>query len=415
MANSALIFGLCAGFGALVLGAPGSVHAVDSAQTPSLNRAALQAALAAHRSGLVTTSAQIRTSTAAVGKAGTIAGKYGFANPKRAYPPSCLADNLPQFASGSDPNAQQLQLTTPIFDPVTNMYDLTETDLYTVWRVPCSGGFSAVLLEIDRPQGSQNNGSVYPIFPSLNTFNGNGSLYPRSPNDPNTFFSDTLPFSPIYNDVNVYVLEIYAANAGSPTSPFNYNQAFALSIDTLLQDSHGVEITGTINVPVYNPASFNNYPSASNPMEISGYVSGPWYDHTHGGEGMLIEVYDNGDHATRTFAATWYTFDNLGLPFWLATNATVPLPTQTQSAGATNSYQVINAAVQYITGGGFAGNFTPPVTRNAWGTMSFSFADCNTLNFSYNGATGSNFSGGPAGNSTRQWTRLAGINGLVCQ
>ena len=410
MANQALIFGLCAGF---VVGAVGSVHAADNVEAPSLNRAALQAALTAHRPQLVTTSAQMRTSTAAVVKAGTIAGPIPFANPNRAYPPSCLPDNLPEFTSGSDPNAQQLQLTTPIFDPATNKYDLTETDVYIVWRVPCSGGFSAVLLEIDRPTGSQNNGTVYPIFPSLYTSNGNGSLYPRSPNDPNTVYSDTLPYSPIYNDKNIYVLDIYL---NTPASSFNYNQAFALSIDTLLPNSSGTgDITGTINVPAYNPASFNNYPSAANPMEISGYVSGPWYDHTHGGEGMLIEVYDNGDHATRTFAATWYTFDNLGLPFWLATNATLPLPSATQSAGATNSYQVINAAVQYITGGGFAGNFTPPITRNAWGTMSFSFADCNTLNFSYNGATGANFTGGPAGNSTRQWTRLAGINGLVCQ
>ncbi len=412
MSNSRLVFGLCAGFGALVVGAAGSVRAVDSVEARSLNRAALQAALDAHRARFVTTHAQMRTSTAAVGKAGTIAGPIPFANPNRAYPPSCLPDNLPEFASGSDPNAQQLQLTTPIYDPATNMYDLTETDVYTVLRVPCSGGFSAVLLEIDRPSGSQNNGSVYPIFPSLYTSNGNGALYPRSPNDPNTVYSDTLPFSPIYNDKNVYVLEIYL---NTSASSFNFNQAFALKIDTLLEDSHGVEITGTINVPVYSPASFNNYPSASNPMEISGYVSGPWYDHTHGGEGMLIEVYDNGDHATRTFAATWYTFDNLGLPFWLAADVVIPLPTQTQNAGATNSYQVINAPVQYITGGGFAGNFTPPVTRNAWGTMSFSFADCNTLNFSYNGATGSNISGGPVGgNSTRQWTRLASINGLVC-
>ena len=168
----------CVGFGALVLGAPDSVHAVDSIQAPSLNRAGA-ASRTRRRIGLSSSrrARQMRTSTAAVGKAGTIAGTYGFANPIRSYPPSCLADNLPQFASGSDPNAQQLQLITPIFDPVTNKYDLT--DLYTVWRVPCSGGFSAVLLEIDRPSGSQNNGSVYPIFPSSVRVQRQRLTYPK--------------------------------------------------------------------------------------------------------------------------------------------------------------------------------------------------------------------------------------------
>ncbi len=165
-------------------------------------------------------------------------------------------------------------------------------------------------------------------------------------------------------------------------------------------------------MPAYTASTFN-YPSATNPLEISGYVSGPWYEPNHGGEGMLIEVYDNGDQATRTFAATWYTFDKLGLPYWLVGQATIPI--QGTASGQTNGYQVINAPVVYVSGGGFAGNFTPPVTSNPWGKMSFSFSDCNTLNFSYNGASSGNAPDGPSGSGTRQWSRLANISGLVCQ
>ncbi|MGH8122531.1 MAG: hypothetical protein ACREPT_07140 [Rudaea sp.] len=400
MSKSALVSLFRAGIGALAIGAVCNVHAADNIKVLTLNTAALHAAVAARQ---VHASAARQRAQAVTIAASALSG--GYANPYRAYPPSCLADGLPAFTAGSDPNARQTTLTLAGYDDSGN--PVSETDTFTLWRVPCSGGVSATLLEIDRPSVSDS----FMFFPSIVLTNASNVQYPpRLPQDPNTVYSDTPPAGEL-SFSSVYAFDYFYGDSTADAPDFN--QAFTLSIDTLTQDSGGNEIIGTLGVPAYSPATFNNYPSASNPLEISGYVSGPWYDSTHSGEGMLIEVYDNGDHATRTFAATWYTFDNLGLPFWLVTSAKIPI--QGTAAGVSNGYQIINAPVQYVTGGGFAGNFTPPVTRNAWGTMSFSFPGCNTLNFSYNGATGSNINNGPSGNSTRLWTRLANINGVVCQ
>jgi hypothetical protein len=404
MPKSTLVIMLRASIGAFAFATVFSAGAADNAKAPTLNTAAVQAAVAAHQAQA--SAARLHVAAAATGSAVAASSVLsgGYVNPYRAYPPSCLADGLPYGQANSDPNARQTTLTLAGYD--NGGHPISETDTFIVWRVPCSGGVSATLLEIDRPALSNS----YMFFPSIVLTNASSVQYPpRLPQDPNTVYSDTPPAGQL-SFSSVYVLDYFYGdtNANAP----NFNQAFTLSIDTLTKDSGGHEIIGALNIPAYNPANFNNYPSASNPLEISGYVSGPWYDNAHGGEGMLIEVYDIGDQANRVFAATWYTFDNLGLPFWLAAQTTIPI--QGKTVGVTNGYQVINAPVRYFTGGGFAGNFTPPITPNPWGTMSFSFANCNTLNFSYNGATGVGING-PAGTNTRQWTRLANINGLVCQ
>lgn len=325
-----------------------------------------------------------------------------YANPNAAYPPSCLTDGLhaANYSHSTDPNAQQVQVTTPIYDFNTQQYDLSETDTYTVWRVPCSGGVSAVLFEIDRPTGLSGTYTQYPTFPDVYAGSSSSPLYVRSPNDPNTVYSDTIPGTAVI-DNTIYVLEYYPGSTS--TQDANDNQAFTLNFDTLTSNASGSEIVATINVAAYNPASFNNFPSVSNPMEISGYMSTNWFDPAHSGEGILIQVYDNGDRATRTFTAAWYSFDHAGLPFWLFAQGSIAI-------GAT---QATNVATYYSTNGGFAGNFGAASTFTPWGTMTFSFPNCNTMNVTYNGKTDSQ-TDGPGGQGALTWSRLANINGLTC-
>jgi hypothetical protein len=339
---------------------------------------------------------------ATLNASGTTAPADVYANPDAAYPPSCLVDGLhaSQYAYTTDPQAQRVQVVTPIYDFNTGYYDLSETDTYTVWRVPCSGGVSAVLLELNRPAGMSGTTSQYPTFPDIYTGTSSSVVYVRLPNDPNTVYSDTILGSPVIEDA-IYVFEYYSGAASSAS--VNYNQAFTLIIDTLTQNASGNEITATINVPAYSAANFNSYPSASSPMEISGYMSTNWFDPAHGGEGMLIQVYDNGDQETRTFTAAWYTFDPAGLPFWLFAQGTVAI-------GAT---QATNVPTYYSTNGGFAGNFGASSTFTQWGTMSFSFPDCNTMKVSYDGKTDAQ-TNGPGGQGSLSWSRLANINSLNC-
>ena len=140
------------------------------------------------------------------------------------------------------------------------------------------------------------------------------------------------------------------------------------------------------------------------PQMRSGYLSTNWYDPNHNGEGMLVQVYDNGDGLTRTFTAAWYTFDNLGIPYWLFA----------QGAFNIGARSTGNVDTFYGSNGGFAGNFGSSATFTKWGTINVSFPDCNHMNFSFNGTTGD--PNGPSGSGTRtNWQRLANINSLVCE
>ena len=402
------IFSLCAAtvtvltvgavFSMPILAADGAVAKIDPA--------AAHVALAAHQAQAVRARqhALIKSPVAAAsGKPGTAiaVAKDIFANPSRAYPPSCLADGLPIFTTGADPNVQQATLTLVGADSSGNA--ISETDTFTVWRVPCSGNVSATLLEIDRdPSASAGSYVSFPNITLTSSESGTNAYFPRLPNDPNTVYSDTLPLGAMFSG-NVYVLDYVLGDVASTNGIPDFNQGFSLNIDNLASPDSNVNL----NVPTYDPTTFN-YPSATNPLEISGYVSGPWYDPSHSGEGMLIQVYDAGDQTNRIFAATWYTFDSLGVPYWLTAQTTFPIfPTST-----TFTNQLTNVPTYFLTGGSFAGGSSNG-TLQTWGTMGFSFSDCGTLNFTFNSTTTS--SGVPTGSGSRTWTRLANVNGLVCE
>jgi hypothetical protein len=312
-----------------------------------------------------------------------------FANPDRAYPPSCLNAPLANQLYKTDPHAQQKQITLP-GDPITsdaNEYSYTEADTVTVFRVPCAGGVSAVLVEIDRP--STATSYPYPVFPGVAI--GSGQFVPRIAADPNTFYSNVYAYDPVSTS-STYVFE----NVYGGGSDQLYNQALSVFVYDL-QTPTPTEF----DLPAYNPS---DYAAASQPMPISGYQSGNFYDATRGGEGIQIEVGDTGTaSSTRTITFAWYTFDSSGTPYWLYGNASF-------TTGATQ----VNIPLYYGAGGGFAGNYTS-VDFEPWGNItSLEFTDCNTVRFSYASNAGLP-AGVPAGSGSKIWTRLTQLNGLTCQ
>lgn len=382
-AAAAFVLSACAAtaaFGPAAVAAAGIVRdpvAVEQA------RAAMQAAVSASR--------------AAAG-ARSVPGKNGvndvFANPYRAYPASCLSDGLPFGIfqqSQSDPQPQRQQLTLP-GDPLSNStaeQNYSETVTISVWRVPCSPdsngvGQSATVIEIDRPCGACDQEARYPTFPLVLATQGNTSNFAiRLTADQNTWFSTSYVNEPIYSS-NIWVLENYFLNAVQ----FDYNQAFALSLDNTI----------TFNLPAYNPAQ---YAGTSQSLPISGYMTSNWYSPGHGGEGMLTQIFDNGDQQTRTFTAAWYTFDVHGLPFWLYAQGSFTIGDR--STGAVDTY--------YPTGGAFAGT-GGSATFVKWGTVMFSFPDCDHMVFTFNG--NADAVQGPTGSGQRTWLRIANVNSLVC-
>jgi hypothetical protein len=349
--------------------------------------------------------------------AGTSQAKELIANSARAYPASCFSDTQPSAVGNIEPLPVATSgptyggaVTLYAYDTTASSPDSTENVTITIWRVACSssgdklsynpdgGAVAATLMRITRT--SSGTTSKYPTFPSVRISQGSIGFddpsyrdYVRVVEEPNTVIADTLVDAPVIYSTT-YVLENYPY---SGASIFALNQAFQIRFDNGYTNGQVI-----FNVPDYNPTA-STYPAASQPMPINGYLSGSWYDPTHSGEGILTQIFDV-DGKSRIFAATWYTFDNAGIPFWLVAQGTF-------NVGATS---IANMPVTYRTGGGFAGNFTPPTTLQTWGTMTVSFPSCQKMSFSYNG-NASAVNGGPSGSGSKTFSRIGSINSLSCQ
>jgi len=347
------------------------------------------------------------------------------ANSYRAYPASCLSYPLPAAPSGPIFSNTVTLHAYNSFDPSGTTY--AEDVTIMVWRVACgntsanitdaslpaynpynnvAGPVSVTLMRIQRNADKDHNGDYYPTFPGVHiaqgsiTFdNPNDTDFVRVASEPNTVVTDTQIGAPVI-DSTTYVLENYPV---STLGYFYFNNAFTIRFDNFMY-SGAVTRQFFTDVTGYSPTS-TSYPAAFQPLPISGYMTGSWFDPAHGGEGILSEVLENSDGATRTFVATWYTYDQAGVPFWLIAQGNLNI----------GDTQVQNMTVQYLTGGGFAGAFTPPLARPIWGLMSVQFIDCNTMKFSYSGSAAA--VNGPVANGTqtRTWTRIGNINSLTCE
>jgi hypothetical protein len=399
--------------------------AVGAFAVPALAAVPSAADAAAHNTLMSKTNGQLAEAAAAA-KANRAAANgakaYGQntypgspgANPYRTYPPSCAAYPLPDAPSGPD---DQIYRTTMPFWTRDAAGDVLAPEIVgvTIWRIACSSGGSVTpynsngtfynsmtFFRVDRSSANEGHPDYYPTLPLLQTTQQTSDLsdqstYIRLAAEPNTVVSEGQYDAPLYNSTT-FVLENY--NLGSDYY-HEYNDAFTLVVNPALAVSDGGAIF--FNIDAYSPTT-STYPDAFNDLPIDGYMSTSWYDPSHPGEGITVQVYDNGDSdpTHRTFAAFWYTYDSTGRPYWLVAQGTIDV-------GAT-SFQ---ADVTYTDGGGFAGA-GGTATQVDWGTISGSFPDCNTMNFSFDGNTDA-ATAGPGGSGTRTWLRLASQNIITCE
>jgi plastocyanin len=132
----------------------------------------------------------------------------------------------------------------------------------------------------------------------------------------------------------------------SATVTFNQAGTFAYHCDV-----HGsMGMIGSITVQ-----------GATGNMPITAGFTGAWYDPAQSGHGIFLEVLPN-----NLLLAAWYTFTPDGTQqAWF-----------TGLGAITNTTAVVNADL--TTGGRWIPNFDPTtVVNNPWGTLTFSFTDCN--------------------------------------
>jgi streptogramin lyase len=134
---------------------------------------------------------------------------------------------------------------------------------------------------------------------------------------------------------------------------------------------------------------------ASAPIKLDGYMSGNWFDPAQSGQGFQLEFTDEGN----TAVAIWFTFapDGSGQNWIYA---------QGSYDNTTNS---VTLPATLVTGTKFPPNFNAnDVTKTPWGTITFSFSDCNNGTASWN----STLAG--YGSGTLPIARLTHIKGLAC-
>ncbi len=131
-------------------------------------------------------------------------------------------------------------------------------------------------------------------------------------------------------------------------------------------------------------------PATATPV-ISGKFSGTWYDPTHDGEGYLIEILDG-----NSAVVYWFTYDKNGDQVWIF------------GVGAITGNTISITDALITNGGVFGPGFNPAsVVRNTWGSLSFTFSDCNNAVVNYDGPP-------EFGSGILILQRLTSIAGLSC-
>jgi hypothetical protein len=345
------------------------------------------------------------------------------ANYWRTYPASCLADPLPENPTGPV-YSKTVTLAARNTDDLDQLY--SEDVTISIWRVACSssGEFynSATLMRIDRQPQYEGDNEYYPLFPhvSVDQVTDANDIpfddpdlrdYVRVAVEPNTVISDVTIDSPIVYS-QTYVLENFPGAACNGPC-FDFNFPFTIRFDNFLGSAADSQYF--IEVPVYNPTQ-STYPDAFASLPINGYMSSNWYQPGKGGEGIVVQVYeretsnvgsclDIGGGTILPFSFTWFTYDDLGFPFFLFGDDCVRAADPTR----------LTVDTYYITGLGFAGDFSQDDrTLNPWGQVSFEFPTCNTMFVDYQSDSGLP-AGIPAGTGSLDYSRIANVNGLTCE
>jgi hypothetical protein len=131
---------------------------------------------------------------------------------------------------------------------------------------------------------------------------------------------------------------------------------------------------------------------------MSNGITGNWYNPLQSGHGFSIEVLP-GDGIVGEMLAEWFAFAPDGGQSWIV--ATGPIIGNT---AVLQGFQPVGSSVR------FPPNFDPSHVQNQpWGTITFTFTDCNNGNVSWQ-PTATGYTSG-----TMPITRLTMPAGLTCQ
>jgi hypothetical protein len=144
----------------------------------------------------------------------------------------------------------------------------------------------------------------------------------------------------------------------------------------------------------FDNLQFNSTDPAPVPITLDGYMSGNWFDPAQSGQGFQLDFSDQ----ESILLAEWFTFGPDKRPLWIYAQGVYDRTGNTVS---------VPAAI--YSGSSFGPNFrSSDIQQTLWGTLTFTFADCD------HGAVSWNSTVPGYGNGSMQISRLSGVRGTTC-
>ena len=170
-------------------------------------------------------------------------------------------------------------------------------------------------------------------------------------------------------------------NAGGPV---------ALNLDTAGDHSGGLECFNCGPSRIITAGNLRGVQGG--PPFVGSGITGNWYNAAQNGHGVQFEVLPGG-----VMTAIWFAFDNAGNQAWISGAGTIEGDSVTMNAGR-------------VLAGRFPPNFNPnTVERRPWGTLKFTFTDCNNGSVEWTSTDAAFTASG-----SLALTRLTSIDGLTC-
>lgn len=221
----------------------------------------------------------------------------------------------------------------------------------------------------------------------------------------NLFFTDT--YNNCVRKVNAAgVIDTFAgvcatagafSGDGGPAVGAHLNQPFGVAVDSVgnvyIADMQNNRVRKVSSDGIITTVAGNGAPiTAPAAAAIGPAFTGNWYNPAQSGHGLMLEVLPDNQ-----LLALWFAFSPTGEQSWF---------------GGVGSYSGNVATISGValpTGGKWLPNFDPDaLTRNAWGTLTFTFSDCNHGKVDYR----STYDG--YGSGSMELTRLTLPQGLAC-
>ena len=175
---------------------------------------------------------------------------------------------------------------------------------------------------------------------------------------------------------DISTAEVFDAINANWTGGGNLNAARDRHTATLLPSGKVLVAGGNVVGPTFANTALNSaelYENVVPPGTIGPGFTGAWYDPAQSGHGLFIEVLNNS-----RLLAWWFTFN--------------PDGTQRAWFGGVGTYSGNTATITEVyqtTGGRWIPNFDPNrIVNNPWGTLAFTFTDCNHGKVDFNSVRG---------------------------